>query len=208
VRRTPAPAPEAGRNAAIELAHQLFQLKDLGSPAKGTTVNWTVLQAGVGVNTIPEKASATADMRMSDPTELGRVQADADRIAQNRLIPETTVSVVVEDRRPPFSRNSATDALAATADSVYAELGKRIAAAAMRYGTDAGFAFDPKSPTRPAVLDGMGIIGDRIHTSEEWADLDSVAPPALIPDGADDRGDGRDEVICRRRAGLRVLGQV
>jgi glutamate carboxypeptidase len=30
----------------MELAHQLLQLKDLGDPAKGTTVNWTVVQAG------------------------------------------------------------------------------------------------------------------------------------------------------------------
>ncbi|RMO00284.1 Glutamate carboxypeptidase, partial [Pseudomonas cannabina] len=31
-------APEAGRNAAIELAHQMLQLKDLGDAGKGTTV--------------------------------------------------------------------------------------------------------------------------------------------------------------------------
>ena len=35
-------APEAGRNAAIELSNQIIQLKDLGSAAKGTTVSWTV----------------------------------------------------------------------------------------------------------------------------------------------------------------------
>ncbi|MFT4099719.1 MAG: glutamate carboxypeptidase [Burkholderiaceae bacterium] len=169
-------APEAGRNAAMELAHQMLQLNGLGNREKGTTVNWTFVQAGIGVNTIPEKASATADMRMSDLSELARVQADADRIVQNKLIPDTTVIVKVEDRRPPFSRNAATNALAATADSIYTELGKRIASAAMRYGTDAGFAYDPKSPDKPAVLDGMGIVGDRIHTVDEWADLDSIAP--------------------------------
>ena len=31
-------APEAGRNAAVELSNQIIQLKDLGSAAKGTTV--------------------------------------------------------------------------------------------------------------------------------------------------------------------------
>ncbi len=31
-------APEAGRNAALELSNQIVQLKDLGDPAKGTTV--------------------------------------------------------------------------------------------------------------------------------------------------------------------------
>lgn len=168
-------APEAGRNAAIELSNQILQLKDLGSAAKGTTVSWTVMQAGDRVNIIPEKASATADMRMSDVSELQRVQADADRIVQKHLIPDTEVTVKVENRRPPFSRNAATDQLAATADGIYKELGKSIKPLAMRYGTDAGFAFHPGA-ARPVVLDGMGIVGDRIHSSDEWADLDSVVP--------------------------------
>jgi glutamate carboxypeptidase len=168
-------APEAGRNAAIELSNQIIQLKDLGSAAKGTTVNWTVIQSGDRVNIIPEKASATADMRMSDLSEIQRVQSDADKIVQKKLIPETEVSVKVENRRPPFSRNASSDKLAATADSIYRELGKSIKPLAMRYGTDAGFAYNPKSG-KPVVLDGMGIVGDRIHSSDEWADLDSVVP--------------------------------
>ncbi|RFB73378.1 MULTISPECIES: glutamate carboxypeptidase [unclassified Herbaspirillum] len=168
-------APEAGRNAAVELSNQIIQLKDLGSQAKGTTVNWTVIQAGDRVNIIPEKASATADMRMSDVGEIQRVQADADKIIQKKLIPETEVKVKVENRRPPFSKNADSDHLAATADSIYKELGKSITPVSMRYGTDAGFAYNPKTG-KPIVLDGMGIVGDRIHSSDEWADLDSVVP--------------------------------
>jgi glutamate carboxypeptidase len=168
-------APEAGRNAAIELSNQIIQLKDLGSATKGTTVSWTVLKAGDRVNIIPEKAGATADMRMSDVGEIQRVQADADKIVQKKLIPETEVTVRVENRRPPFSRNANSDRLAATADSIYKEIGKSIKPLAMRYGTDAGFAYNPRTG-KPVVLDGMGIVGDRIHSSDEWADLDSVVP--------------------------------
>ena len=168
-------APEAGRNAAVELSSQIIQLNDLGSAAKGTTVNWTVIQAGERVNIIPEKASATADMRMSDVGEIQRVQADADRIIQKKLIPDTEVRVRVENRRPPFSKNADSDRLAATADSIYKELGKSIKPVSMRYGTDAGFAYNPQTG-KPVVLDGMGIVGDRIHSSDEWADLDSVVP--------------------------------
>jgi glutamate carboxypeptidase len=168
-------APEKGRNAAVELANQIMQLKDLGNPAKGTTVNWTVIQAGDRVNIIPENASATADMRMSDPSEIERVQQDANNIVQKKIIPEAEVSVTVENRRPPFSRNPATDRLAVLANRIYEEIGKAIAPVVMRYGTDAGFAYDPKS-VKPVVLDGMGIVGDRIHSPDEWASLDSIAP--------------------------------
>lgn len=168
-------APEKGRNAAVELSGQILQLKDLGDPAKGTTVNWTVLQSGSRANIIPDKASATADMRLSDMSELQRVQNDADKIIRRRFVPDTEVTVTVESRRPPFSRNPQSDRLAGLARRVYLELGKSLEPVAMRYGTDAGFAYHPGG-ARPAVLEGLGIVGGRLHSSDEWADLDSVAP--------------------------------
>jgi glutamate carboxypeptidase len=168
-------APEKGNNAALELAHQVLQLRNLGSAAKGTTVNWTMLRSGEKMNIIPDKASATGDMRYGDPQELARVQGDADKLSMTTLIPGTTARVKVDATRPPFSKNAATDALAAQAVAIYRELGKTLVPTAMRYGTDAGFAFQPGS-ARPMVLDGLGIVGDRLHSPDEWADLDSVAP--------------------------------
>ena len=168
-------APEKGRNAAIELSWQIMQLNDLGDVAKGTTVNWTVIQSGERANIIPDKASATADMRMSDMNEIVRVQNDANRIIQKKLVPGTEASVTVESRRPPFSRNAQTERLAMLAHRVYQELGKSIEPVAMRYGTDAGFAYHAGS-AKPAVLEGLGIVGDRLHSSDEWADLNSVVP--------------------------------
>ncbi len=168
-------APEKGRNAAMELAHQVLQLKDLGSPAKGTTVNWTVLQAGERINVIPDKAAAKADMRMSELSEIERVQNDANRIIRTKSIADSEVSVRVENRRPPFSRNANTDALAGAAQAIYRDLGKTLEPMAMRYGTDAGFAYNPSNP-KQTVLDGMGIVGDKLHSADEWADLDSIAP--------------------------------
>jgi glutamate carboxypeptidase len=168
-------APDKGRNAVIELSGQIMQLKDLGDAAKGTTVNWTIIQSGDRPNIIPEKASATADMRMTDMNEIVRVQNDANKIIQKKIVPDTEVSVTVESRRPPFSRNPQSDRLAGLADRVYQELGKSIEPVAMRYGTDAGFAYHP-GRAKPAVLEGLGIVGDHLHSSDEWADLNSVVP--------------------------------
>jgi len=63
--------------------------------------------------------------------------------------------------------------------AIYQELGKTLAPTAMRYGTDAGFAYQPGS-AKPVVLDGLGIVGDRLHSPDEWADLDSIAPPLYL----------------------------
>ena len=168
-------APEKGRNAAIELAGQVMQLRQLGDPAKGTTVNWTILQSGERANVIPDRATATADMRLSDMGEIQRVENEAKAIIQKRVIPDTEVSVTIESRRPAFSRNPQSDRLAALADQVYQELGKTIEPVPMGFGTDAGFAYHPGS-AKPVVLEGMGIVGDRLHSPDEWADLTSVVP--------------------------------
>ena len=55
-------APDNGRNAAMELAHQILQLGELGNRDKGTTVNFIVLKSGDRKNVIGAKrAFPTAD---------------------------------------------------------------------------------------------------------------------------------------------------
>jgi glutamate carboxypeptidase len=168
-------APEKGRNAAIELAHQLLQLNDLGDPAKGTMVNWTVVRAGEKVNIIPAEAQATADMRLSRFSELQRVERQAEKIIQKHLVPDTDVTVEVENRRPPLPRNRASEELADKAKRIGLEIGYGIEPAAMRFGTDAGFAYNSVS-NKPAVLETMGIVGKGIHTPDEFAEIDSIVP--------------------------------
>lgn len=168
-------APEEGRNAAIELAHQLLQLNDLGDPDQGTTVNWTLVNAGEKANIIPALATAEADMRYSDLSETGRVIAEARRIIREHLISDTKVRIGLVRGRPPLLRNKASLQLAALAARIYADIGHKLAPIAMRFGTDAGYAYQPDRP-KPAVLETLGVVGGRLHSAEEFAALSSVAP--------------------------------
>jgi glutamate carboxypeptidase len=168
-------APEEGRNAAIELAHQLLQLNDLGDPDKGTTVNWTIVNAGKKANIIPALATAEADMRYSDLSETERVMSDARRIIREHLIPDTEVQIRWERGRPPLLENQASLELAALAVRVYEAIGRELNPIAMRFGTDAGYAYRPGSP-KPAVLETLGVVGGRLHSPEEFAELESLAP--------------------------------
>ncbi|MEE4663654.1 M20/M25/M40 family metallo-hydrolase [Pseudomonas alliivorans] len=168
-------APEAGRNAAMELAHQMLQLKDLGDPAKGTTVNWTLIKGGEKRNIIPSSASAEADMRYSDLGESDRVIADAQRIVQKKLIDGTEVSVRLEKGRPPLAKNPGSEQLAKTAQTLYGKIGRNIEPIAMRFGTDAGYAYVPGSE-KPAVLETMGVVGAGLHADDEYIELSSIAP--------------------------------
>ena len=56
-------APELGRNAAMELAHQMLQLVKLANADKGTTINFTIVKSGDRKNVIPDYAVADADIR-------------------------------------------------------------------------------------------------------------------------------------------------
>ncbi|TKJ66266.1 glutamate carboxypeptidase [Pseudomonas viridiflava] len=168
-------APEAGRNAAIELAHQMLQLKDLGDSAKGTTVNWTLIKGGEKRNIIPSSASAEADMRYSDLSESDRVIADAQRIVQKKLIDGTEVSVRLEKGRPPLAKNPGSEQLAKTAQTLYGKIGRNVEPIAMRFGTDAGYAYVPGSE-KPAVLETMGVVGAGLHADDEYIELSSIAP--------------------------------
>ncbi|RMN17498.1 Glutamate carboxypeptidase [Pseudomonas cannabina] len=168
-------APEAGRNAAIELAHQMLQLKDLGDAGKGTTVNWTLIKGGEKRNIIPSSASAEADMRYSDLSESDRVLADGQRIVKNTLIDGTEVTLRIEKGRPPLAKNPGSEQLAKTAQALYGKIDRSIEPIAMRFGTDAGYAYVPGSAS-PAVLETMGGVGAGLHADDEYIELSSIAP--------------------------------
>ncbi|QQN50535.1 M20/M25/M40 family metallo-hydrolase [Stutzerimonas balearica] len=168
-------APEDGRNAVMELAHQLAQLRDLGDADKGTTVNWTLIDGGEKRNIIPDQATAEADMRYSDISETERVLADGRRIIENRLIDDTRVELRIDKGRPPLADNPGSRRLAETAQRLYGEIDQDIEPIAMRFGTDAGYAYVPDSD-KPAVLETMGVVGAGLHSEDEYLELASIAP--------------------------------
>jgi glutamate carboxypeptidase len=165
-------APEAGRNAAMEVAHQVLQLSKTADAAKKTTVNFTVLTANGPTNVIPATASARGDVRAATPEELDRVEKDLQRISQNKLIPDTEVKVRLIRGLPPMPRSPASDKLVATAEGIYAEIGKKLTIESSGGAADASLVAGVGVP----VLDGFGIVGGGIHTPEEYAEVESIVP--------------------------------
>jgi len=165
-------AAKEGRNAALEAAHQLVQLSKLGDDAKLTTVNWTVIKSGDRSNVIPDHASAQADVRVAVAEEFDRVERDLARISANKLIPETQVEAHLRRGFPPMPASPVTDALAHRATEIYAELGRKLTLESTGGAADASLIFAAGVPT----LDGLGIVGGGIHTADEYAEVDSIAP--------------------------------
>ena len=96
-------APHDGRNALMELAFQLLQAQDLSVPARGIQLNWTLAKAGSARNTIPDLATAEADVRVGNLANFNRIEQDlVAAVTKKHLIPDTVVEARFERRRPPL----------------------------------------------------------------------------------------------------------
>lgn len=165
-------APELGRNAAMELAHQILQLGQLGDAEKKTTINFTVLKAGDRVNVIPDQATAKADVRAALPEEFDRIEKDLAKVSANKLISDTEVTTSLIRGLPPMPQTAQSDALVDIAQGIYGELGRKLTIEGSGGAADASLSAGVGTPT----LDGFGIVGGNIHTPEEYAEVESVSP--------------------------------
>ena len=169
-------APEQGRNALLELAHQLLQTKDVAATVPGAQLNWTTATAGTARNQIPERAEAGGDVRVmqADSNEklLAALQA---KVKERPLIPDTTTTVTLEPLRPIYVAGDRGRALADLARDIYAELDGRtlLMHPTTNGGTDAGFA---GRSGKAAVLEGLGLAGWGYHARNEYIEIDSIPP--------------------------------
>ncbi len=169
-------APEQGRNALLELSHQLLQTRDVAKAVPGAQLNWTVGKGGEVRNQIPERAVATGDVRLTAVGATARLlSALQDKVASSQLVPDTKVTVNIEEGRPPYVANDAARALARHAQTIYAELDGRMLLLVPGTGgaTDAGFAGRlPKT----VVLESFGLGGAGYHARDEYIEIDSIVP--------------------------------
>ncbi|WFU42301.1 M20/M25/M40 family metallo-hydrolase [Bradyrhizobium sp. CB82] len=166
--------PELGRNALIELAHQLLQTKDVAKSIPGTQLNWTTAQAGTVRNQIPEKTEAGADIRLTVPDAIVKLQAALDEKVKNKLIPDTETTVTITPGRPPFVATDRGRALAQEGQAIYAEIDRKLEIAEMTGGaTDAGYA---NRSGKAVVVESFGLAGFGYHARDEFIDTNSIVP--------------------------------
>jgi glutamate carboxypeptidase len=166
-------APQNGRNAALELVHQISALEGaFAHSGDGTTVNLTTLTAGERTNIIPDLASATLDVRFRKAEDFDAVLARVKAGSTATIVADTKVTVTHGLAFPPLTENAEIDALAARAQAVYAEIGKTVALSGNGGASECALAMAEGTP----ALDGLGFVGGDFHTDHEWIDLASVTP--------------------------------
>jgi glutamate carboxypeptidase len=169
-------APERGRNALYELAHQILQTRDLSNPESCLKMNWTIASAGTNRNVIPANASATADVRVLRVADYDGLEQQLRERIKKQLIEDTTVEMTFERRRPPLELTPAARTLAKHAQDIYGEIGNDLVIrdVAEGGGTDAAFA---ALGTKAAVIESFGLRGFGSHSNDaEYIDIDSIEP--------------------------------
>jgi glutamate carboxypeptidase len=166
-------APQDGRNAAVELMHQLNALQGVfPTSGNGITVNLTVLRAGERANIIPDQAEATINVRYRKAEEFDAILAKVEAGTHSTQVPDTTVTLAHDPAFPPLTENAQIDALAARARAIYAEIGKTVELSGNGGASESALAMSEGTP----ALDGLGYVGGDFHTDHEWIDLNSVVP--------------------------------
>jgi len=169
-------APEEGRNALIELSHQMLATQDIAKNIPGAQLNWTYAQSGSVRNQIPAQAIATADVRLLKSDAAEKLQAAlVAKTQESHRVPDTHVHVSLDVGRPPYVAGERGMVLAQKARAIYAELDGRplFFHPVTGGGTDAGFA---SGSGKAAVLESLGLAGWGFHAKDEYIEIDSIVP--------------------------------
>ena len=164
--------PQNGRNAAAELVNQIHILDQFPRSGDGLTANLTTLNAGDRVNVIPDRATADINVRVRTPDQFDQVMRAFQAGAGRTSIAETKVDVTTTPSFPPLTINKATDALAARAKAIYADLGMTLTMAGNGGASESALAAQAGTPT----LDGLGPVGGGFHSVREYLELSTVTP--------------------------------
>ncbi len=153
-----------GRSAVSALAREILRIEGLTAGRPEMTSVITTVAGGDAANTVPGEARATIDIRSSVPADL--------RMAEDALAAAVAydgVAIEIEDRGtwPPMPRSGwLVDAALAHARVLGLEAGEELSGGV----SDGCWTGALGIPT----LDGLGPVGARDHTPDEWIEVATV----------------------------------
>jgi glutamate carboxypeptidase len=168
--------PHKGAHAVLALAHHIIALQALNGMRDGVTVNVGVVQGGTVPNAVPDYASATIDTRVVRPEDIEPVAAALRAEATREVVPGVRATISGDWGAPPMARTPQIDALARLADACAQELGFHVHAASTGGVSYANHLASLGLP----VLDGLGPVGGRDHSPDEYILISSIVPRTAL----------------------------
>lgn len=169
--------PEKGRNAIVELAHQVLQFDSLNGWREGFTINAGVISGGTVANVVPDLARVEFDIRFLYEDDRKAAERRFYELMEQKRVPDVELTLsAAPDIKGPMIRTPASMQLASQAQAIAQMLGFTVNHVLTGGASDASFTSEYGIPT----LDGLGPIGGRDHSPDEYLVLSSVAPRAAL----------------------------
>lgn len=163
-------APEKGRSALLELAHQIIALQALNDFDQGVNVNVGVASGGTRPNVIPALAEAHVDLRVPDMATYERVHERI--LSRPTFVDGTSVVISGGMNRPPMNETPSSRMIYEKAAAAAAAEGFDLPVGGAGGGSDGNFTAALGVPT----LDGLGAVGAGAHADHEHVVVSTIAP--------------------------------
>jgi len=165
---------EVGANAIAEAAHKIIELEKWKDP-DGITCNCAVIKGGTVVNTVPGYCEFKANVRFATQEQLQWTKEHMQLVADEIHVPGCSCEVALTGFRMSMEYVQRNAELAERINCILKKNGMTPLEPFMRKG--GSDAADVTAYGIPCV-DTLGTVGGRIHSREEYGELDSLTTSA------------------------------
>ncbi len=169
--------PAAGRNAILALSEFLPRAHALNSELPGIMLNVGSIRGGGAVNIVPDFAAAEINLRVTTQADVATVLARLNEIAtpwQDR--DGFRFELTGRFNRPPKEASPAEEQIFAAWQECGREVGAQFSWQHVGGGSDGNLLAGAGLPN----LDGLGVVGDGLHSPRECVTLSSLPQRAAI----------------------------
>jgi len=165
---------EAGANAIVDAAHKIIELDKI-KDGEGLTCNCAIISGGTVSNTVPGKCEFKANVRFATQEQLAWMREYAQKVADTVHVPGCKCTVNQPKGRAAMEICERNQRLFDTMNRIYEENGLPVLNVGRRKG--GSDAADVTVAGIPCV-DSIGVAGGHIHTTAEYAYLESLRDSA------------------------------
>ncbi len=168
--------PEKGRNAILAGARMVERIQALNGRWAGVTANVGVFQSGSRPNVVPDLANLEVDVRGVTRSELEAAVAAIQAIAADPGVPDVRVEITQMAGWQPMEKLERSGRLSDHVTAIAARLGF----STIDVGT--GGASDANTTSGMGIpsIDGLGPIGGRDHSPDEYLEISSIVPRTTL----------------------------
>jgi glutamate carboxypeptidase len=169
--------PEKGRNAIVEIMHQMLQIQSIAGWREGLTINPGVINGGLTPNVVPDFAQARFDLRYLRIGDRIATEQRWHEMIKHTLVPDVELTLEMEPySKEPMVCTPETIKLVRQAQEIAHMLGFSVDHELTGGASDSSFTSELGIPT----LDGLGPVGGLDHSPNEYIFKSSIVPRSAL----------------------------